>query len=304
MQKESHNYEHTHDHELLVNHDNVVFTLIVNTVFSLIELFGAIITNSSALMSNFIHDFGDSMILFFTIFIEKKAAKKRSKRYTYGYRRYTLVSSILNLSILFFGSLIIFAESIKRMIQPEVVDFKPMVIIAIIGITANFLGYLRLKKSNSLTDRQLQLNLLSDVIAWSLLLLSAIIIYFTQWYIVDSIFSFGFSLFMFYHVLKNVKPIFSMLMQAVPEDVSIEEVMAFISEQEHVIDVHDVHIWNLDGEDYIMSCHLVVCDSLAVDKFLDIKEQIKIKLETFGINHSTIEIENESHFQKLEEIIH
>lgn len=291
--KESHNYDHSHDHFELKDTKAIKYTFFINLTFAIIEFIMAILTNSIALYSNSIHDFGDSIILLSTIFIERFSLQGRSRKYTYGYRRFTLVGAIINSVILLVASVAIIHGAIIRLIHPEPINPSGIIIIAIFGILTNGFGAYKLSQSNSEVNKSLKNNLMGDVFNWIGLLVAGVLIKVFNLLTIDAVISFVIAIGMIVAVLSQTKSIFRMLMQAVPSAIDIDEITDFILSFDKVIDCHDLHIWTLDGEDYIMSFHLVVSNKTTLIEMMDIKEEIKLALEKFHINHTTIEVDNE-----------
>lgn len=295
MGKESHNYDHSHGHHDLVDTGTITFTLIINFTFAIIEFISAILTNSVALYSNSIHDFGDSVILLTTLVIEKYSLKPRSKKYTYGYRRFTLVGSILNSLILFGGSIVIILNIINRIKDPEPIEANLIIWVALLGIAVNVAGVLKLRTKKSVVNDALVKNLAADVLNWIALFISAVVILIFNVQILDSLFSIIIAIGMIISVLKQVGTIFNMLMQAVPKEVNLEEILKVINNFDEVLDCHDLHVWTLDGEDHIASFHITVHNDMNLEATITLKEEIKEKLEEYHVNHATIELDTEYH---------
>lgn len=136
--------KHHHDHSHGTK--NIATAFFLNTGFAAIELVGGILTNSVAILSDALHDFGDSLSLGTAWYFQKKSQKKRTENYTYGYQRFSLLGAFVNSTVLIIGSVFIIQEAIKRMMNPEQADYKGMLILAIIGIFVNGAAMFRLKK--------------------------------------------------------------------------------------------------------------------------------------------------------------
>lgn len=292
--KESHNYDHSHCHKHLKDTDNIKTTFYLNLMFAILELVVGLFSNSIALISNSIHDFGDSIILLTTLEIEKFSLKPKDKRFTYGYRRFTLVGALLNTTILLIGSTLIIYGAIKRLINPTEISVGLLFVFSLIGVFINLVGVYKVSKNKNVIGDILKLNLLYDVLSWVVIFIGSIIMYLTNYYIIDSILSLIIAAMILFSVIKGFKGLFSKLMQAVPEDINIEHIMEKILESEDILDCHDLHIWDLDGDDYIATFHIVVKDNLNETELMAIKERIKRKLENCKINHATIEIDTKT----------
>lgn len=271
---------------------NVGFAAALNILFTVIEFIGGVLTNSLALMADALHDFADSFALIIAWFAEKKAKKPATGKMTFGYRRLSLLSAVFATIVLIAGSLLILSQAIPRLINPEPVNAEGMFVIAIIGIIINGLGFVRLKKGMSQSEKILSWHLLEDILGWIFLLVGAVIINFWNEPVIDPIMTIGFTIFVLWGVLRNAKETFNLLLEGVPAYIDIDRVKDSILSIEGVKRVHDVHIWSLEGETDILTAHIVV-----ENKYLQepdaIKQSIKSKLKEFHIEHSTLELEGE-----------
>jgi len=271
---------------------NVGFAAALNILFTFIELIGGFLTNSLALIADSLHDFADSFALIIAWYAEKKAKKPATSKMTFGYRRLSLLSATFTIIVLVAGSLFVLTQAIPRLISPEPVNAEGMVLIAIIGVTINGLGYFRLKKGISQSEKVLSWHLLEDILGWIVLLTGSIIIRFWNKPVIDPIMTIGFTVFVLWGVSKNAKEIFNLLLEGVPEYIDIDEIKKSILSVEGVKMVHDLHIWSLEGETVLLTSHVVVEDKYlqAPDKM---RQSIKSKLEEHHIEHSTLELESE-----------
>ncbi len=289
--KDNHNYDHSHIHSS-ESYDNIIFTMMLNLIFAIIEIISFFFSGSIAMLSSSIHDFGDVLIFYFTAKVEKYSIKGRDLKYTYGYRRFSVIGAFINSIILIIGSIIIIPNSISRIINPQEITGYVIFIMAILGIIINKIGVKKLKNNNSLVNEQLILNLKSDVYNFYGLLLSSFIIMIFKIQMIDSIFAIIISLMMLYHVYNALKEMFNIIMQSVPDDIDIDEILKKLYSFEKVKNIHDVHLWNLDGEDYIFTCHVVVSDETTLDEVIELRENLRTILAHEQINHSTFEFDN------------
>jgi cobalt-zinc-cadmium efflux system protein len=278
---------------------NVGFAASLNILFTLIELAGGILTNSLALMADALHDFGDSIALIVAWFAEKQAKKPATDRMTFGYRRLSLLSAIFVTIVLIAGSLFILSQAIPRLINPEAVNAEGMILVAMIGITINILGYLKLKQGISQNEKILSWHLMEDILGWIALLTGSVIIRLWDMPIVDPLMTVGFTLFVLWGVAKNAKESFNLLLQGVPEEIDINAVKESILVIEGVKTVHDIHVWSMEGETNILTAHIVVKDRY-LHRPDEIRQSIKNKLKEYHIYHSTLELESEGYCSEKE----
>lgn len=268
---------------------NILIAFLLNLSFSVFELFGGLFTGSIAILSDSVHDIGDAMSIGLSYVLEKKSKKKPDNIYTYGYIRYSVIGSIITSTILLTGSIFVIYEAVKRLINPQEINYNGMIIISIIGVLVNTLAALATKEGNSLNQKSVNLHMLEDVLGWVVVLIGSILIKFTSITYIDAILSIGVALFILRHAARNIKEVLDLFLEKTPENIDIEELKHHLKEINGIIDIHHIHIRSIDGYNNFMTLHAVVkkYDS-------EIKKQIKEELEEHGICHSTIELELEN----------
>ena len=268
---------------------NILIAFLLNLSFSVFELFGGLFTGSIAILSDSVHDIGDAMSIGLSYILEKKSKKKPDNIYTYGYIRYSVIGSIITSTILLTGSIFVIYEAVKRLINPQEINYNGMIIISIIGVLVNTLAALATKEGDSLNQKSVNLHMLEDVLGWVVVLIGSILIKFTNITYIDAILSIGVALFILRHAARNIKEVLDLFLEKTPENIDIEELKHHLKEIKGIIDIHHIHIRSIDGYNNFMTLHAVVkkYDS-------EIKKQIKEELEEHGICHSTIELELEN----------
>ena len=273
----------------------VKFAAFLNFIFTIVELIGGFWTNSLAILSDALHDFGDSIALLVSWLFERGAKKSPDTKYTFGYQRLSLFSALFSAAILVGGSIIIIFQAIPRLFNLEPVNAFGMVEIAIIGVVFNGIGFFTLKKGNSLNEKVLSWHLLEDVLGWVAILIGGIIVYFWQFYLIDPIMTIALTVFILYNVVKNLKEALSILLQGVPRHINLEAVRQDIKTIKGVLGIHDIHIWSLEGETDIFTAHVVLDSKILENQSEQIRQTIKNKLLANHIEHSTIELESRDH---------
>lgn len=265
---------------------NILIAFILNLSFSIFEFIGGTITNSIAIISDAIHDIGDSLSIGLSYFLEKKSKKEPDEKYTYGYARYSVIGSLITTVILLLGSILVIYNAIKRMINPVEINYDGMILFAIIGTIVNFLAAYFTKEGNSLNQKAVNLHMLEDTLGWIVVLIGSIIMKFTNILIIDSILSILVALFILIHALKSFKKVLDLFLEKIPNEISIEEIKEHILKIKNIIDVHHIHIWSIDGYSNYATMHVVIDKNSK-----EIKEKIRKELKHLGISHVTIEIE-------------
>lgn len=273
--------------------DNIAVAFWLNFSFTIVEFIGGFYTNSIAILSDALHDLGDSLSLGLAWYFEKVSKKGRDKKFTFGYKRFSIIGAIINSVILIVGSIFIFIGAISRFKNPEPSDSVGMMLMAILGIIINGLAVYKMQKGQSLNEKAVYLHLLEDVLGWVAVLIGAIIIHYTNWYWIDPFLSVLIALFILFNVYKNIKSAMIIILQATPIGVSIDQITKKIMEHSDIIDVHHIHLWSLDGQKNVLTAHLIINKVLDVSEVNKLRQEVKNDVKVFGVQHCTIEIELE-----------
>ena len=268
----------------------------LNLIFSIVELIGGIVTNSSAIIADAFHDFLDAITIGWVVILEKYSHKKRTNHYTYGYRRFSLLSAIVMSVILMVGAVLMIVSAIKSLMDPKVVHSAGMFWLAVLGIVVNVFAFLRIKQGwnhvghyhgLSNNSKAVMLHLLEDVLGWVAVLVWSALMYFTDWYRIDSVLTIGIACYILTNAAQNLKNTADIFLQSTPENVSVDQLIQQLKVLTLVRDVHDVHVWSLDGSYTIASLHIVVEKNLTKDQRNGIMDIMKNN----NIQHPTIQIE-------------
>ncbi len=195
---------HSHPHP---NHDRIQknFTLAfwLNTGFAILEIAGGLYTNSVAILSDALHDFGDSLSLGLAFYFQRKSLKKRDDYFSYGYKRFSLLGAFINSLILIIGSIFILQEAIHRLARPEQANAKGMLALAFIGIVVNAIAMFRLRSGGSINERVVALHFLEDVLGWVAVLIGSVVMLFADVPILDPILSMLIAGFILFNVTRT-----------------------------------------------------------------------------------------------------
>lgn len=287
-------HSHTHNHHDDHGTKNIKVAFFLNLLFSVIELIGGIYTNSVAILSDAVHDFGDSVSLGLSWFLQKKSNQKRDAFYSYGYKRFSLLGAIFISVVLIFSSYFIITESIKRLMEPQATNAEGMVLLALLGILVNGVAAYRLKKGKTLNEKAVSIHLLEDVFGWIAVLIAGIVMQFVDLPIIDPILSLAITLWVLMNIYKNLRSTFKVLLQEVPQNVNVESMLQRIRSLPDVEGLHDFHLWSLDGEKNIMTLHIVTSGNTGNIDLLKLKKTIRDLALSYGVEHVTLEFENQS----------
>lgn len=292
-------HAHSHSHSSATKNIRVAFFL--NFFFAFVELAGGLYTNSVAILSDALHDFGDSVSLGMAWYLQKIASKGRDRYYSYGYKRFSLLGALFISVILLIGSVIVIKESIGRIIAPQEPNAHGMFILAILGIIINGAAIFRLKKGSSLNERAVSLHLMEDVLGWIAVLIVSIVMMFVYIPVLDPLLSIAISIWILTNIYRNLKDTFHVLLQQVPQNIDLPALEQKIRSLKGVRSLHDIHLWTLDGEENVITLHVVTSADTPLSRWQELKSEIRQLCKEARIQHATIEIESEKETCELKE---
>jgi cobalt-zinc-cadmium efflux system protein len=264
----------------------------LNFVFTLIEIAGGLWTNSMAILSDAIHDFGDSIALLSAWILEKKSNRKNDLKYSYGYRRLSTLSALITGVVLVIGALVVISKCIPRLLHPEQPETNGMLALAVLGLTVNGYAAYRVSRGSSLNERMITWHLIEDVLGWAMVLIGAAVMKFWDLPILDPLMGIALSAWVIWNVRGTLKEATKIFLQATPEGIEVAEVQAAIKMHTAVADCHHTHLWSLDGESHILTCHVALKGNPDLASFSKIKQEIRHLLaHKFRVAEATIEFE-------------
>ena len=265
---------------------NILIAFILNTIFSIAEFVGGVLIGSVAITSDAVHDLGDAISVGTSYFLERKSKGKPDEKYTYGYVRFSVLGGLITTLVLLIGSAVAVYGAINKIISPTPINYNGMIIFAIVGVIVNFISALVTHGGKSLNQKAVNLHMLEDVLGWIVVLIGAIVMRFTGFYLLDSIMCIGLALFISVSAIKNLKEIFEIFLIKTPKIVSVAHVKEHAESVSGVDSVHHIHLWTLDGINTCLTMHVVVSGD-----FQTVKKAVKEELKEHGICHSTLELE-------------
>ncbi len=282
---------HSHDHE---DQRNLRVAFFINLGFTVLEIIGGLWTNSMAILSDAIHDLGDSLSLGFSWYMSSYAKKGPDEKYSFGYARFSLLAALTNSLVLVGGSVLVLTKAIPRLLNPEAVNAQGMIVFALFGIGMNGWAVLKLKKGSSLNEKVVSWHLAEDVLGWVAVLIASIVLLFVEIPVIDPILSIAITIYILFNVVKNLRQILNVLLQGVPANMSVTGMEQEMRKQGGLLSVHHTHIWSLEGEKNYLSTHVLVSDGTGRKEIIALKRSLRALLKGKGVDHVTIEIEFES----------
>jgi cobalt-zinc-cadmium efflux system protein len=286
----------THEHSNSSGKRNLEIALSITIIFFAIELVGGIITNSLALTADAWHMLNDASALAFAVVAAWLAERPVDMKKTYGYYRTEILAAFLNGIFLLIVVVFIFYEAIQRFQNPAIVESLDMLIISTLGLIANGLSAIALSKSRSesLNIKGAFLHVISDTLGSVGAISAGLIMYFTGWYPADPLFSILLGVLIVYSSFRLIRESVNVLLEGVPYGIDINVVEREIMEFKGVKNVHDLHVWCITPTKICaMSCHIVIMEG--VDRRKLLSDLISVLKQKFGIDHTTIQLEEEGY---------
>lgn len=272
--------------------------LVISAAYFVAELIAGFATNSLALLSDAGHMLSDVGALGLSLFAFRMAARPATHNITYGYHRAEILAALFNGLTLWLIVGVIFTAAYNRFFDPPEVESFGMLVVAFLGLLVNIAAGLILHHGHhhSLNMRGAFLHVVSDAVGSLGALLAGFVMLTTGWYLADPLISVFIGLLVLYSSWNLVKDSVSVLMQAVPKGIRLDEVRETIESVTGVAKVHDLHVWAVTSDIYTLSAHAVVENGGDFHEVLDgIENTLR---ERFKIEHTTIQLETASREEK------
>jgi len=287
----------TESHSLLApaSGKRLLIAIVLNAIIFIVELIGGLLTNSLALVSDAMHNLSDFFALILSYIASKIVLWKSTSQKSYGYVRVEIFVAFINaLTLVLIAGYIIY-EGINRFLHPTPIIGLWMIIVAVVGLIANTIATLLLRKEahHNLNIKSAYLHLLTDAIESLAVVVVGILIVWQGWYILDPIISIAIGLFVLKSAWSILVETVDILTEGTPKGIDLTAVAEFIQSFPEIENVHHLHIWSLSSQFRALSAHLVVKDCL-VSKGSEITKRIEKALhDEFKINHPTLQLECE-----------
>ncbi len=291
-----HHGEKAHDkHE----QSNIAIAFALNAVFTIIEIIGGILTNSIAILSDAVHDLGDTFSLGFAWYAEGLAHRKPDSKFTYGYKRFPVLAALVNSVFLLAASVFVLSQAVPLLFTPEKVNETGMIWLAILGIIFNGAAVLKLRGGSSLNQRVVRLHLLEDTLGWMAVLVGAIIMKFTGFGWIDPLLGVLIAFYIIYNALKNLKDALRIFLQAFPDNANREELEASLLSISGIESLHDIRTWSIDGTTHVYTLHIVTSPGIRSGDYPLLKQKVRDRLALSGFEYVTIEIDGYDEYCEL-----
>lgn len=286
------NSEHQHGTSE-IRGSNLIITIILNFLITIAEIIGGVLAGSLSLISDALHNLSDGLAIIISFWAIKISGKANDKKRTFGYKRASILAALLNSAVLIGISLFLFKEAYGKFLEQRAINGTIVIWVALIGLAANLLGVLLLKRgaSHSLNLKAAYFHLLSDALSSVAVVLGGVAIFLFKAYWIDPVLTILISLYVLKESYDILRQTINVLMQGVPPHLEVEQIVSAITEIADIGWVHHVHLWNLDEKNVLFEAHLEIRDMMISEAEL-LGVQIEgILKERFGITHTTLQFE-------------
>ena len=282
----------------------VWLAFLLNLSFAIVEFIAGGIFGSSAVLADSVHDLGDAIAIGISAFLETISNREEDNHYTLGYKRFSLLGALVTAVILMTGSGMVILENMVKLFHPQPVNEEGLLWLGIIAISVNVLASLVIRKGQTKNESILSLHFLEDTLGWLTVILMAIVLRFTDWYILDPLLSLAISFFILSKAIPGFWSTLKIFLDAVPEGVDIKQVKNDLEQLDNVASINQLNLWTMDGFEKNAIVH--VC--LENVKHMEVcKESIRDLLKESGFQNVTIEVDEDlathrAHKRNIEEL--
>ena len=260
----------------------------LNLTYAIVEFIAGGVFGSSAVLADSVHDLGDAIAIGISAFLESISNREEDSHYTLGYKRFSLLGAMVTAVILMTGSVLVILENIAKIFHPQSVNDEGILWLGIIAITINVLASLVIRKGQTKNESILSLHFLEDTLGWVAVILMAIVLRFTDWYILDPLLSLAISFFILSKALPRFWSTLKIFLDAVPEGVDIQKIKTDLAELDHVASINQLNLWTMDGLEKNAIVHVCLKE---MEHMETCKESIRIFLKDCGFQNITIEVD-------------
>lgn len=291
---EHHSHSHHHDHTHGANKKALSVSLILIGVFMLVEVIGGLVTNSLALLSDAGHMLSDAISLLVALMAFKIGERTADTERTFGYKRFEILAAMFNGATLIVIAIAIFIGAIGRFINPPEIASTGMLVIAVIGLLVNLIVAKILTSGDTYDNLNMRgafLHVLGDLLGSVAAIVAALSIMFFGWGFMDPLASVIVAILITVSGWRVLRQSLHVLMEGVPEGISLDKLTKVINEVGGVEGVHHVHVWTITSGFNAMSGHIVVNGQLNVHETQEIIQAVERKMKEIDINHVTLQVE-------------
>ena len=276
----------------------------LNLSYAIVEFIAGGVFGSSAVLADSVHDLGDAIAIGVSAFLETISNREEDSHYTLGYKRFSLLGALVTAVILMTGSVLVILENITKLFHPQPVNDEGILWLGIIAVSINVLASLVVRKGKTKNESILSLHFLEDTLGWVAVILMAIVLRFTDWYILDPLLSLVISIFILSKAIPRFWSTLKIFLDAVPEGVDIKQVKSDLEQLDHVASINQLNLWTMDGLEKNAIVHVCLKE---IEQMEVCKKSIRTLLKNYGFQNITIEVDadletHQAHKRNMEDI--
>ena len=276
----------------------------LNLSYAIVEFIAGGIFGSSAVLADSVHDLGDAIAIGISALLETISNREEDRQYTLGYKRFSLLGAMLTAVILMIGSVLVILENVTKIVHPQPVNEEGILWLGIIAVAINVLASLVVRKGKTKNESILSLHFLEDTLGWLAVILMAIILRFTDWYILDPLLSLVISIFILSKAIPRFWSTLKIFLDAVPEGVETAEIEKELAALANVKSINQLNLWTMDGLEKNAIVHVCLEE---IEHIEYCKESIRNLLKDYGFQNVTVEVDanlasHQTHKRKIEEL--
>lgn len=283
-----------HIHHRIVNTRNVFIVVFLNLFITIAEVVGGLLANSLALLSDALHNFSDGIAIVISYTALRVGQRKSTIQMTFGFKRAEILAAFFNSSVLIVIIFFLFKEAINRFFSPREIDSLLMMVVATIGMVANVIGVILLKKDAhyNLNIKSAYLHLVADSLSSVAVVIASLFIKLFNFYLLDPMLTIVIGIYILRESYFIVCNTINILMQSTPPGIDLMEIKCAIENISEVHNLHHVHIWQMTDKEIHFEGHIDVCQDYRTSEVANLIKKIeKLLAEKFGISHITIQVE-------------
>ncbi|MCP4310093.1 MAG: cation transporter [Bacteroidetes bacterium] len=283
-----------HHHHHPVNDKNLLTATFLNLVITIVEIAGSILSGSVALLSDALHNLGDTFATFIAYMAIRIGKRDANPKKTFGYKRIEILAALLNAVILIVMSVFLIREGYKRLYDEREINSIIMIVVAMIGLLANILAASILKKDahKSINVRAAYVHMVGDALTSFLVVIGGVLIRFLNIHWIDPLITGVISLYIIREAFVILKEALDILMQSAPEHLDLEMIRKRVEALPDVNNMHHIHAWMITDQQVHMEAHVELAKDLKLSQVDHIRAEIDALLsENFNINHITLQFE-------------
>lgn len=293
----AHHHDHHHTPVITSANNSTAFIIGIglNALFVIVEVVAGIVNNSMSLLTDAGHNLSDVASLVLSLIAFRLAKKKSTEKFTYGFKKTTVLAALFNAVLLLIAIGILGFESVHRLFNPAVVKGNIIAWVAGAGIFVNIISALMFFKNrkSDLNIKSAYLHMMSDALVSVGVVAGGILITYTGWYWMDPAIGLIIMVVILVGTWSLLTESFRLSVDAVPPDINIQEIKDIITNQENIVEAHHIHIWALSTTENALTAHVSLNEALSFDAKMVLVQNLKHELLHHHIHHSTIEIETE-----------